>query len=175
MGWGTTGAAVLLLVVALGVDLFWFRPRYREMQGLLAERAVEEQKVLASGQAAVEAREFVAYAQDKEEADVDWLAKYKTQDAFSVLELYRKTSGLSRRDVSLEKRERAGDFVRTEYFMSLQGSYEQAMKFLYSTEQALPFILIESLRVDALDSGDVILKLHAVVYTLASGVPGDAQ
>jgi len=160
-------AAAALLVVALGADQLWFRPRQREMRQLLAARTQAEQKVLASGRAALEAREFVAYAQDKEESDVDWLEHYREQDAFGTLEHHRRMSGLDRRDVSLQKRETSGGFIHTQYFMSLRGSYEQIMKFFQSTEQALPLIEVSSFVIENIEnSSDLSFRLHAVVHTL---------
>jgi hypothetical protein len=136
---------------------------------LLAQRSAAEERVRKARTAEQEIVELLRYVQEKEEPGVDWLEQYRHQDALGLLERLRLSSGLSRSDLILRERIEAGPFLRTRYFMTLQGPYPRQLQFLQALEHALPLVVVDSFVLEGLaGSADTVLKLNATVLTLGA-------
>ncbi len=168
---GTRGELALalgLLVVALGVDLFWIRPAQGELDRLAGRREAAERTLRQSRQRAAESREVLAYVNEGLPAGETWQDAYRDNDPLSVLEHLRKEAGLKLLDLSMEKRVPGAPFTRTSYFMNVYGNFDRQLRFLRALETAKPLVLVDSFTIDTgLADPYMSLKLNLSVLGLS--------
>jgi hypothetical protein len=161
--------AVLLAVTALGVDWLWVRPQERELGRLLARRAAVEKGASQADRNRLEAAALAEYVSAGAEGGGAWLDAYREADPLRVLERIREQSRLRRLDLRLGERTEAPPFTRTTYFMSVQGSFPQQIRFLKALELAAPLVIVDSFTMGTgLDDPGVTLNLDVSVLTLKS-------
>ncbi len=163
---GELGLATLLLVTAVGVDFAWVRPAETEVRRLSTQkRAVERSMMLAlREQGEWETLQEYLGGEDLE----SWRSRYQSEDPLQLLEEFREKSGLRRHDVRLHKREPQPPFLKTTYFMSLEGNFSQQLTFIKALEQAAPLVTVESFIMEREDRNSAITsKLNVSVLTLA--------
>ena len=133
-----------ILLAALGVDLLWLRPQERELRTLLERRDAAEQAAAAADRKRLEASSLAEYVSRGTGGSPGWLDAYRDADPLPMLERIRIQSGLRRLDLRLGQRESLPPFTRTTYFMSVQGSFAQQLRFLKALELAKPLVLVDS-------------------------------
>ncbi len=159
--------AVLVIVAALGVDLLWVRPQERELGRLLARRAVVEKSALEADRKRLEATALAEYVSGEAEGAAQWLDAYREADPLRILERIRAQARLRRLDLRLGARTETPPFTRTTYFMSVQGSFTQQIRFLQALELAAPLVIVDSFTMGTgLDDPGVTLNLDVSVLTL---------
>ena len=165
---GLIGLAAALLALALALDLLWYKPQRENVDRLMAERSRVQKRIQDAEHSGSETEDVTAYFQDREEPDADWHESYASQEALDVLERVRGMSGVSRRALSLENKETGGGLAHTTYYMSVNGTYTQALKFIRSLEEALPLVKIDSFIIENPPGtgSRVTLSLNATVITL---------
>ncbi len=159
--------AVLVLVAALGVDLFWVRPQERELSRLLARRAAVETIASQADRNRLEATALAEYVSGDAGGGAAWLEAYREADPLRMLERIRAQVRLRRLDLRLGERTEAPPFTRTTYFMSVQGSFTQQIRFLKALELAAPLVIVDSFTMETgVDDPGVTLNLDVSVLTL---------
>jgi hypothetical protein len=168
---GELALALGLLVVALGVDLFWLRPAQGELDRLAGRRQAAEQNLRSTKERAAQTREVLEYVNEGVPADGDWKAAYRHADPLATLEHLRKSAGLRLLDLSMEKRTPGKPFTRTSYFMGVYGNFDRQIRFLRALEAARPLILVDSFIIDTgIADPYMSLKVNLSVLSL-SGDP----
>ena len=159
--------AVLLALSALGVDWFWVRPQERELSRLLQRRAVVEKSASQADRNRLEAAALAEYVSGDVGGDTAWLDAYREADPLRMLERIRAQARLRRLDLRLGERTEAPPFTRTTYFMSVQGSFSQQIRFLKALELAAPLVIVDSFTMGTgIDDPGVTLNLDVSVLTL---------
>lgn len=159
--------AVLVIVAALGVDWLWVRPQEREMSRLLARRAVVEKSASQADRKRLEAAALAEYVSGGAEGAAQWLDAYREADPLRILERIREQARLRRLDLRLGARTETPPFTRTTYFMSVQGSFTQQIRFLQALELAAPLVIVDSFTMGTgFDDPGVTLNLDVSVLTL---------
>lgn len=165
---GELALALALLVVALGVDLFWLRPAQGALDRLAGRREAAEQNLRRTQERAAEAREVLDYVSEGVPSDQDWKAAYGHADPLATLERLRKSAGLRLLDLSMQKRVPGKPFTRTTYFMGVYGNFDRQIRFLRALESARPLILVDSFTLDTgLADPYMSLKLNLSVLSLS--------
>ena len=163
----TLGAAALL-VVALAVNFLWFAPRLAENRELRAAQERLAGQVQRQNQAAALNRSYLDYVTSHTGENEDWVTGFREADPFSLLDGLRRSSGLTRRDLRLQDQEVDGLFLRTNYFLSLHGTYDEALAFLRSVEEAMPVMIVDSFVLEqAQEARRVNLRVTVIVSTLS--------
>jgi Tfp pilus assembly protein PilO len=164
-----TLGAVALLALALGVHFLWFAPQLRENRDLRETQERLARQIQRQHQLAAQNRAFVEYVTADVAEGPDWVTSFRQADPFSLLDGIRRDSGLTRRDLRLQDQETEGPFRVTSYFLSLHGTYEQALTFLRSVEEAMPVMVLDSFVVEqASEARRVNLRVTVFVYTLGT-------
>jgi Tfp pilus assembly protein PilO len=164
------GWALLLLVVALLVDFAWVRPGESELSRLETRKKVAERQVTLTRQEQTEWEAMRRYFNQGLEPGKTWRTEYETRDPLRLLEDLREASGLRRIDLRLQEREPADPFVKTTYFMSVNGGFERQIGFLKALEEAQPLVTVESFLMETPDDDrQVTLRMTVSVLSLAQG------
>jgi hypothetical protein len=165
---GELGLATLLLVTAVGVDFAWVRPAESEVKRLSTQKKAVERTVML---ALREQAEWEALREYLGGENVEaWKDRYQTEDPLQLLEGLREAAGLRRHDVRLHKREPQLPFLKTTYFMSLEGNFSQQLTFIKSLEQAAPLVTVDSFIMEREDrSSTITSKLNVSVLSISEG------
>jgi hypothetical protein len=149
------------------VDLFWVRPQEREMSRLLVRRAAVEKSASEADRKRLEATALAEYVSGENLGGAAWLDAYREADPLRMLERIRAQARLRRVDLRLGERTEAPPFIRTTYFMSVQGSFTQQLRFLQALELAAPLVIVDSFTLGTgFDDPGVTLNLDVSVLTL---------
>ncbi|RKX29735.1 MAG: hypothetical protein DRP71_16015 [Verrucomicrobia bacterium] len=150
-------------MLTAAVDVAWLRPKQARLAELTLARDQAQRDLIAADRSGDMATAYLGYVEAKEEPEADWLAAYQAMDPFTVLEHYRRMSGLSRKDMDLDERTDGEALNRARYFLSLTGTHEQALRYLQSLELAPPLIEVDSFVLESQPSRKVSLRLHVSV------------
>lgn len=163
---GELGLATLLLVTAVGVDFAWVRPAESEVKRLSTQKKAAERTAMLAQREQAEWEALREYLGGEDPAA--WRSRYRTEDPLHLLEELREESGLRRHDVRLYKREPEPPFLKTTYFMSIEGDFSRQLSFIKALEQAAPLVTVDSFIMDREDrSSTITSKLNVSVLTLS--------
>lgn len=168
---GELALALGLLVVALGVDLFWLQPAQGELDRLAGRREAAEKSLRSARNQKAQAQEVLDYVNQGVPPEGDWRAAYRHTEPLATLERLRKSAGLRLLDLSMQNRTPGTPFTRTTYFMGVYGNFDRQIRFLRALEETRPLILVDSFTLDTgLADPYMSLKLNLSVLSL-SGDP----
>ena len=152
-----------LLAVGLSIDLLWTQPRAQDLETLERRRSEALTALSAVEHRTEEADQLAAYLGVDDLGD--GLVSAHANDPLTYLTDSIKEAGLRRHELSTETAVKTSNVIRHRFFVHVQGSYPQIVKFTRTLEQAPRLAALDALVLaPVLGSNQVEARLNISIF-----------